>query len=393
MARYISLLILIPILMCLESTAQKSVITISWKKVTVVPPSGENQRSLGLAGVINGVSNDVLIVAGGSNFPDKLPWEGGKKVYYDNIFVLEKKENQYCWNKNIKLVLPAPVAYCGITSTPSGIACIGGENANGISDKCFLMKWNEKENNVEVKALPNLPLALTNMAVTNIDDVVYAAGGDEKNKSSNSFFCLDLKDKNFQWKRLPGLPIALANATAIAQNSKSGESIFIIGGRSKTLSGISDLHNTVFAFDIVKNEWKRCADISDGVHTINLSAASGVALGDDEILITGFDNGKTFHKIETLIAKITLAETEQERQQLTEEKNNLSIHHKGFDKSLLLYNTNGNAWTKIGELPFSAHVTTTDVKWGNDIVISNGEIRPGIRTPDVMIGKVIRSYK
>jgi cyclically-permuted mutarotase family protein len=379
--------------MFFESTAQKPVISISWKKVAVVPPSGENQRSLGLAGAINGVSNDVLIVAGGSNFPDKLPWEDGKKVYYDNIFVLEKKGDQYCWNKKLKSVLPAPLAYCGITSTPLGIVCVGGENEKGISDKCFLLKWNKRESTVDIKSLPNLPLALTNIAVTNIDDIVYAAGGDEKNNSSNSFFCLDLKDKNLLWEILPDLPVALANATAIAQNTKSGKKIFIIGGRSKTLSRISDLHNTVFAFDIAKNEWKRCADISDGVHTTNLSAASGVALGNDEILITGFDNGKAFHKIETLIAKIAQAKTEQERQKLTEEKNNLSIHHKGFDKSLLLYSTNNNAWTKTGELPFPAYVTTTVVMWGSDIVISNGEIKPGVRTPNVLVGEVVKYDK
>jgi cyclically-permuted mutarotase family protein len=393
MGRYASLLILISMLMFLESTAQKPAVAISWKRVAVIPSSGENQRSLGLAGAINGISNDVLIVAGGSNFPGKLPWEGGKKVYYNNIFVLEKKENQYYWNKNVKSVLPAPVAYCGITSTPLGIVCVGGENENGISDKCFLLKWNKKENAVDVKPLPGLPLALTNIAVTNINDVVYAAGGDEKNNSSASFFYLNLKNKNLQWERLRDLPIALANATAIAQNSESGEKIFIIGGRSKTTTGISNLHHTVFAFDLEKNEWQRCADISDGAYTTNLSAASGVALGNDQILITGFDNGKTFHKIETLIAKIAQAKTEQETQKLTEEKNSLSIYHKGFDKSLLLYNTNSNAWTKIGELPFPAHVTTTDVKWGDNIVVSNGEVKPGIRTPDVMIGKVVLSDK
>ena len=368
--------------------AQKPVLTISWKKIASVPDAGDAKTSLGLAGAINGVNNDVLIVAGGSNFPDKLPWEGGKKVYYDKIFVLQKKGNEYCWNKKVKSVLPESIAYCGNTSTPSGIAYVGGENENGISDKCFLLKWNEKENAVDVKPLPDFPLALTNIAVTNIEDVIYAVGGDEQNNSSNSFFSLDLKDKNLHWKKLPGLPVALANATVVAQNCKSGKKIFVIGGRSKTPSGISDLHNTVFAFDIQKNQWKRCADISNGAHTTKLSAAGGVALGNNEILITGLDNGNTFHQIETLISKIARANNAEEKEKLTEEKNNLSIHHKGFDKSLLLYNTNSDVWTKIGELPFHAHVTTTDVKWGNDIIVSNGEIKPGVRTPDVWIGKV-----
>lgn len=388
MTRLVAFLISIFTLMTSYSSAQKPVLTISWKKISSIPDAGDAKTSLGLAGAINGVNNDVLIVAGGSNFPDKLPWEGGKKVYYDKIFVLEKNGYEYCWNKNVKSVLAQSIAYCGNTSTPSGIVYVGGENENGISNKCSLLTWNKKENAVDIKPLPELPVALTNIAVTNIDDVVYAVGGDEQNNSSNSFFSLDLKDKNLDWKKLPDLPVALANATVVAQNSKSVKMIFIIGGRSKTASGISDLHNTVFAFDIQKNQWKRCADISNDAHTTNLSAAGGVALGNNEILITGFDNGKIFHQIETLISKISKAKTPEEKQKLTEEKNNLSIYHKGFDKSLLLYNTDSNAWTKIGELPFPAHVTTTDVKWGNEVIVSNGEIKPGVRTPDVWLGKV-----
>lgn len=370
--------------------AQKAVLTLSWKKIASVPDAGDAKTSLGLAGAINGVDNEVLIVAGGSNFPDKLPWEGGKKVYYDRIFVLEKKGNKYCWNKKVKSVLPEPVAYCGNTSTSSGIVYVGGENKNGISDKCFLLNWNKDENAVVVKSLPSLPLALTNVAVTNMDDVVYAVGGDEQKNSSGAFFRLDLKDKNLHWERLLDFPIPLANATAVAQNSKSGRKIFVIGGRSKTSSGISDLHHTTFAFDLENQKWEKCADISDGKIITNLSSASGMALGDHEILITGFDNGKTFHQIETWISQIVQAKTTEEKQKLIEQKNNLSIHHKGFDKSLLLYNTNGDAWTKIGELPFPAHVTTTDVKWGDKIIISNGEIKPGVRTPDVWLGEAVK---
>ena len=34
------------------------------------------------------MSDEVLIVAGGANFPDKVPWEGGEKICYDKIFLL-----------------------------------------------------------------------------------------------------------------------------------------------------------------------------------------------------------------------------------------------------------------------------------------------------------------
>ena len=32
----------------------------------------------------------ALLVAGGTNFPEKMPWEGGKKVWYDDVYVLDR---------------------------------------------------------------------------------------------------------------------------------------------------------------------------------------------------------------------------------------------------------------------------------------------------------------
>ena len=50
----------------------------------------------GFAGSFAGVSNGALIVAGGANFPDKKPWEGGGKVWYDTVFVLQRPDGE--WN-------------------------------------------------------------------------------------------------------------------------------------------------------------------------------------------------------------------------------------------------------------------------------------------------------
>ncbi len=364
---------------------QKNVCAFQWKIAGVLPAGDGQVKSMGFAGAINGINNNVLIVAGGANFPNGMPWEGGKKFYSNQIYILQKEGSKFIWNSNVKDALPEPVAYCGVASTDEGVIYIGGENGNGISNKCYLLQWNTVKNRVDIKPLPNLPLALTNVSATNMGNVVYAAGGDEVHNSSNSFFSLDLNDVNPQWIKLPGLPIALANATAIAQKDAAREKIYIIGGRSKTASGISGLHNTTYAFDLIKNEWKKCADISDGKNTTNLSAAAGVALNENEILIIGGDNGKVFHQIEVYISQIAKAKTDEERNKLTRAKNDLIINHKGFDRSLLLYNTISNKWKKVGEYPYPAQVTTTGVKWGNDIVISNGEIKPGVRTPNIII--------
>lgn len=366
---------------------KKAVNHVQWKKAAQLQ-NADGSISLGFAGAINGITNDVLIVSGGANFQDKMPWEGGKKHYSKEIHVLQKCNDTYSWNKNVRSTLPEPIAYCGTTSTDFGVVYVGGENENGLSNKAFILKWDAAKNDVKATSLPNFPLAITNIALTHIGNVVFAIGGDEATKSSDQFFSLDLNSANREWKSLPKLPFALANSVAVVQKDKSATNIYVIGGRTKTPSGISDLHNTTFAFNLKKQIWESRANISDGKNTTNFSAGAGVAVGKHSILIVGGDNGTVFHKIETYLSQISKTDSPEEKAKLAAEKNMLNTNHDGFYKGILLYDTLTNSWCKIGELPFLAHVTTTATMWNDEIVLSNGEIKPGIRTPDVMLGTV-----
>src|SRR5580692_4015153 len=56
--------------------------TLHWQQL---PPLPDRE---GFATPFDGTSNGALIVAGGANFPEKRPWEGGTKIWYDAIFVL-----------------------------------------------------------------------------------------------------------------------------------------------------------------------------------------------------------------------------------------------------------------------------------------------------------------
>lgn len=385
MNKSISTLILtITIMSTTLGFSQKTTISnVEWKKAAQLQ-NADGSVSLGFAGPINGVSNDVLIVAGGANFQDKMPWEGGKKHYSNEIHVLQKVGDQYQWNKKNTSNLPEPIAYPGNTTTKLGIVYVGGENENGLSSKAFMLTWNAAKNEVETKSLPNFPIAITNIALTHSENVVYAIGGDEAKKSSDLIYSIDLNAEKPKWKLLTKLPFALANSVSVVQDGK----IYVVGGRTKTPSGISDLRHTTLAFDLKKHVWENKADISDGKHTTNFSAGSGVAVGKEYILIVGGDNGTTFHKIETYLSQIAQATSEEEKSRLIAEKNILNTTHKGFYNDILLYNTHTNKWSKIGELPFLAHVTTTATIWNDKIVLSNGEIKPGIRTPDVMLGTI-----
>lgn len=344
----------------------------------------ENQPAIGFAGMVSGISNGVLLVAGGANFPNGMPWQGGKKNYSNQIYVLEKNKTNYLWNTKHNNLLPEPIAYAGATTTQKGVVFAGGDNENGISTKVNLLQWNENKQRVEIKSLPDLPLAVTAPAMAGNGNMVYVLCGDETKNSSAKCFYLNLDDRKPAWKSLPDAPLALANGMAVFQNKK----LYLIGGRTKTQTGISDLHTSVFAFDFKTNSWSKVSDIFDGKMKTPFTAGAAFAVGTNNIVLAGGDKGDVFHQIETYLSLMAKATTEEEKAKLTAKKNELVMHHQGFSTDVLLYDTKQNKWRKIGNLPVAAQVTTTAAKWGKDLVISSGEIRPGVRSPKIIIGKI-----
>lgn len=370
--------------------AQKEIRSVQWKVVAELPPADGRAKALGVAGPVTGVHNGVLIVAGGANFPNGMPWTGGQKKYYDDVYVLQNTgSDKFSWLKTKPLHLKRKLAYSGNVTLPEGIVCVGGETEAGPTNNVFLLQWNATQKDILIKDLPPLPLALTNTTVANIGKTIYVVGGEDGQRAVNNFFSLNLSDSLPQWKELPSLPIAASHAVAIAQSNGKNECIYVIGGRTKSVSGISDLHNTVFCYDSEKNNWKQVSNISDGKQTTNMSAATAVAFGETQILLMGGDKGTVFHRIETYNVNIAAAKTPEEKKRLESEKIALLNQHPGFSRDVLVYNTIKDCWTKIGEVPGFAPVTTTAVKWNGEIFIPSGEIKPGRRTPKIWMGKII----
>ena len=119
-----------------------------------------------------------------------------------------------------------------------------------------------------------------------------------------------------------------------------------------------------------------------------LSAGTGISVDESEILIFGGDKGQTFHKTEVLLAAISAEKNESKKQDLVRKKNELQQSHPGFSKDVLLYNNIKDEWKLISKIPFVTPVTTTAVKWNESVFIPGGEIKAGIRTPQILMGKI-----
>ena len=125
----------------------KKVISIEWKTIAELPPFRDQSKSIGVAGPVVGIINNKLIVAGGANFPDKMPWQGGKKIYYNNISIFNKEKEQV-FQEKIQNSLTSNIAYAANCITPLGVVYAGGENELGLSDKVYLLQWDEASNNL-----------------------------------------------------------------------------------------------------------------------------------------------------------------------------------------------------------------------------------------------------
>lgn len=355
---------------------------MQWKIAAQLPHLNEQPKALGVAGPVTGVDHDALIVAGGSNFPDSMPWQNGKKKYYDDVYVYVKKGKQIkLYKKSFKL--PAAIAYAAVCTTDFGVVYAGGENENGISDKVILLQWDAAAKNVIFNNLPNLPFAVTNAAATVYKNIIYIAGGEMPAEASSYFYSLDLNAVSAGWKQLPRLPKPVSHTVLTTQSNGKNACIYLTGGRKKNKNGISDLYASVYEFDLAKNQWSEKKTLP-----YNLCAGTGIATGLHYILMFGGDTGETFHKVQTVMADINAESDSAKKLVLIKEKNQLQSTHPGFSKQVLMYNTITDTWSTVDSIPFDAPVTTTACKWNGEVIIPCGEIRAGVRTPVILSGRL-----
>ena len=118
---------------------------LDWQQLPPLPDP------IGFAGPFAGTSGGALIVAGGANFPDKMPWDGGRKVWYDTVFLLDRTNGQ--WRTAHKL--PRPLGYGVSLTTPDGVLCIGGSDSAQHVRDVFLLSYSHGE--LKAETLSPLP--------------------------------------------------------------------------------------------------------------------------------------------------------------------------------------------------------------------------------------------
>ena len=334
-----------------------------------LPPLPDKE---GFAGMFAGIVDGRLVVAGGANFPNGYPWEGGKKFWYNKIYILDSKQAK-SW-KVSSVTLPKPLAYGVSYTIGNRLICAGGETGPmpgenpAIPSSCisdvFSLRFHDGQ--LSIETVPGLPDSARDSAGAVIGTRLLHFGGIKKTESKtaeNKLQVLDLADSKPQWKDATPLP-ASGRIQSVAASINN--ELFIFGGIEieRDSQGIASRK-----MPYLKETWKfQPGNPFELGHWIKLhdmptdiAASPGPAWNYDQnrLAIVGGVHSAS-HRLP-------------------------QKGHPGWGHDIYLYDTSQDRWTTLkNSIPVGkSRVTAPSIAWGQDYYLISGEKSPGKRSPDV----------
>ena len=178
----------------------------------------------GVSAPFAGFAGSTLIVAGGCNFPDKPAAEGGKKVYYAQVYSLTPGTSSTQWQEQTPL--PIPVAYGASVETEEGLVCIGGMNNDSTSTAVYRIGFPQTASEAsQITPLPSLPTGIDNAAAARVGNILYITGGNQP-QQEKALYALSTEQPD-SWDRQTDYPGQLrVQPTLIGTDS----SLYLAGG-------------------------------------------------------------------------------------------------------------------------------------------------------------------
>lgn len=355
-------------------------------------PAEEPGIELGVSACYAGVHNGMLMMAGGCNFPEIPASEGGKKRFYRGIYVSDASvDSVLVWKKIGEL--PVEAAYGVSVSTPQGIICVGGTNQNGALSSVISISLDKKGTAAVVDSLPSLPCTIDNMGGTVLNRCLYIAGGNVNGIPSNTLYCLDLDNPDAGWKQMmdfPGAP--RTQPVCVAQCKGKDNLLFLWGGFAGAGEGRSaTLSVDGYCYHPIAKTWMPVATPmgADSV-AISLGGGVGIACGDSLILCAGGVNKNIFlaalKREEIMKQALALGNRKMVDSLKLAAKEYMSMPPKAyqFNDRILLYDTSKDKWTEAISLEGTARAGAALAGENGVFFHIGGELKPGIRTPDIV---------
>jgi len=315
-------------------------------KVTELKPIPDAAYAKGVSAPFCGVVGDVLVVAGGANFPDKSLLEGGAKRVYADIWAYEAGDWVHAG------VLPDSTAY-GATFAVDGALILAGGNVCGVTtDKVYELKL--RDGKAVLRALPLLPVPMEQGGWTRDGDRLYLIGG----VGTTGVYACTVGA--YEWTKVADLPEPLVQPVAFA----SGGKLFVWGGFNPETLEVSDK-----GIVLEGGAWRATAPIPDGGTFVG---ATGATLPDGRLAVVGGVNRAIFAR--------ALHNTPEDRiPYLSKEPAEYQ-----FRQAVYAFDPAAETWAQPGSVPVCALAGPGVAAFGaTALYVAGGELKPGVRSPKI----------
>ena len=315
-------------------------------------PSAEPGIEKGVSACFAGTVDNTLLMAGGCNFPDKPAAEGGEKRFYQGIYAAQiTDKNELHWQCVGQL--PAPCAYGVSIPLEEGLLCIGGNNAMESFATVVEITLNGRQ--AQLKSYPDLPAKMDNFTGARSGKRVIVSNGAQ-------VFALDLTHLEAGWQVLPPLTTKKLGQPV----SAFVEGMFCQWGgcTPKTDTELTALN--IAGQSLTHPLKELLPPKNDAGEEIYLGGAAAISLADDAFVAIGGVNKDVFLE----------AVNHPQPGYMTH-----PVAWYRFNPYICVYQK--GKWHIAGKEQITARAGASLAKHGHDVYLIGGELKPGVRTPDI----------
>lgn len=308
--------------------------------VASLPACGDGHT--GISGAFSGYMDDSIIIAGGSGSSGAGPMERGHEKYYSDIHTITLRNGRYeCSLAGTGL--PEGIGNGCSASDGERLFCIGGHNERRRRRAVYEIKY--AGSGIQVDSIAAIPDGFVPVSATYHKGEIYIHG---TRKGKNVFYSLSAN--SMKWKELKGCPDRTISegAPLVYQHNGREDALYLIGGKGTDKDGIY-LSSSVWEYLPVHDSWNRKADITVDGKKSPLMHSGAVQYGAAHILVFGGDTGLS-----------------------------------GFSDKIFAYHTITGTWTEAASSSIPLPVAASVVRTGDRVIMASGEIRPGVKSGEIL---------
>lgn len=362
--------------------------TASIQKVTIEDflPYEEGYEK-GTSGAYGGVLGEYLIMGGGCNFPEKSLVDGGKKKYYGAFYAVRDGK------ASLLARMPSPRGYGASVVNEDGtkLFFVGGTDDNLLYPAIFEVRQ-EDGSPVMERIEHGLPFGWAEGGAALDDHTLYIAGGwEEKGKPLTDVVSLDLLSGKSE--RIATLPLGEGRIQPGVFLSEG--KLYVFGGNNPS-DGTrpSMVHEKSYAVDLQTKEWSEVSSPKipgEGSFLPFVGTAVTKSPVSGDIYAAGGVNTEVFNA--AVLREYNQSQaSEEERPRYADLRIEYLTHDIDwyrFSPVLFRFDIKTETWSPLYTNPaFSRAGAVLSASQDGTIYYIGGELKPGVRTPDVWQIKV-----